>query len=366
MFYHIILTERCNSQCKYCYEKSMQEFDNGLEKKWKFENSPIDSEVDVEKLKKFIEKDSEPNLIFYGGEPLIKLEKIKKIIDNIDAKFYIQTNGKLLDKLPEEYLKKISKILISIDGTKERTDKNRGEGTYDLVLENIKKIRKKGFTGEIVARMTLIYPDIFKQAKYLIDLGIFDSIHWQIDAGFYRNDFDKEKFSKFVEEYNENISKLIDYWVQKIKTGEVLKFYPFLGIFENLYYETETKLRCGSGYANYTITTDGKISACPIMNSVKDFYCGDLDSFPKNLKKVHCGKPCINCGYYGLCGGRCLYSNYAKLWSEIGEKLICSTVIYLIEKIKNKIPEIKKLIEEKVIQEKNFEYTKYFGPEIIP
>ncbi|MBU3912936.1 MAG: radical SAM protein [Nanoarchaeota archaeon] len=27
MHFHIILTEKCNSQCKYCYEKSMKEFD---------------------------------------------------------------------------------------------------------------------------------------------------------------------------------------------------------------------------------------------------------------------------------------------------------------------------------------------------
>ena len=53
MHYHIILTEKCNSQFKYCFEKSMQEFDNGLQNKWEFDlSAPVESEVEVEKLKR--------------------------------------------------------------------------------------------------------------------------------------------------------------------------------------------------------------------------------------------------------------------------------------------------------------------------
>ncbi len=108
MHYHILLTENCNSECKYCYEKSMKEFDNGLDKRFKFDFSgPENSEVDVEKLKEFLEKDKEAVLVFYGGEPLLQIEKIKEIIDKINVPFRMQTNGKLLDQLPIEYVKKI-------------------------------------------------------------------------------------------------------------------------------------------------------------------------------------------------------------------------------------------------------------------
>jgi radical SAM protein with 4Fe4S-binding SPASM domain len=191
-------------------------------------------------------------------------------------------------------------------------------------------------------------------------------VHWQIDAGFYEFDFDKCKFKEFADEYNNQIKDLIDYWVDNIKDKKVLKLYPFLGIFESLYYGIKTKLCCGSGYANYTITTNGKISACPIMNSVENFYCGNLNSKIKDLKKIHCGKPCTECDYYEICGGRCLYSNHAKLWPQVGEKLICSTIIHLIEELKKRIPKIRKLIEQGIVEEIDFEYLKYFGPEIIP
>jgi MoaA/NifB/PqqE/SkfB family radical SAM enzyme len=67
MHYHLILTEKCNSQCRYCYEKSLKEFDNELDKKWKFDfSSPPDFEIDLEKLEKFLLKDKNPTIIFYG------------------------------------------------------------------------------------------------------------------------------------------------------------------------------------------------------------------------------------------------------------------------------------------------------------
>lgn len=376
MYWHILMTEVCNSECRYCYEKSMKEFDNGLDKKWKFDfSAPRDFSVNITQLKKFISQDKNPVIIFYGGEPLLQIEKIQEIIDNIpQARFCMQTNGKLLNKIPKEYTNKFSKILVSIDGSKERTDFNRGEGTYNLVLSNLKLIRKNGFKGEIIARMCLSplpktdvdVSDIFEQVKFLFSLSIFNSVHWQIDAGFYKNDYNKKDFEEFVKKYNSSIKKLIDFWISEMNSGKVLKIYPFLGIFESVYYNRKTKLRCGAGYEGYAITTDGKITTCPILNNITDFYCGDLNSNISKLKKISVESPCTECSYLNLCGGRCLYSNKAKLWPKEGQKLICDTIVFLIEEIKNKIPKIKQLIDKSIISENQFEYEKYFGPEIIP
>lgn len=372
MHYHIILTEKCNSKCKYCYEKSMNEFENGLEKKWKFDfHSPCNSEVSVEKLKKLLKKGD--TLIFYGGEPLVNFPKMKEIMNAFDSgiKFCMQTNGKLLNEIPFEYLNKLDKMLVSIDGSKQRTDYNKGEGTYDLLIKNIKELREKGYEGEIVARMVISpeFNDVYDQITYLtglIEKGLFNSIHWQIDAGFYKNDFNLKKFTEFTREYNKDIEKLIDFWINYMKDKKtVLRLYPFIGILNRLMnWDIETRMMCGSGYANYTITTDGKIAACPIMNNVKDFYAGDIDS--EKLAEFSPEEPCNYCNYMNICGGRCLYWNKAKLWPKEGDKLICKTIIFLIEKIKEKIPEIEKLLDEGIISKKDFGYEKYFGPEIIP
>jgi uncharacterized protein len=369
MHYHILLTELCDSECRYCYKKSFEDFDNDLNKKFDFDlSSPEKSEVDIKKLKEFLKKDKNPVLIFYGGEPLLEIEKIKEIIDNIDIPFRMQTNGKLLDKIPSNYVNEIDKILVSIDGDEKRTDFNRGKGTYRKVMKNIKLIKENGYNGEIIARITVSqdFPDIYEQVLNLINRG-FTSIHWQIDAGFYKFDFNKEKFKKFCHEYNKSILKLINHWVDEMKNGRIIKLYPFLGIVESILKNESTKLRCGAGHAGYAITTNGKITFCPIMNYIKDFYIGSIEtSEPNKLKKIYVSGKCEKCSYLDLCGGRCLYWNKTELWPDEGDDLICETIKFLINGLKDKIPEIKNLISKNTVSIKDFEYEKYFGPEIIP
>jgi len=372
MHYHIILTEDCNLRCRYCYEKSFSEFENGLEKKFKFDFSdPEVSEVDLKKLKEFLLKDKEAVLIFYGGEPLLQWKKIIEIIDllkDTKVKFRMQTNGILLDILPIEYLKKIDKILISIDGDKERTDKNRGKGTYEKVMTNISKIKNKGYSGELIARMTIAQdcPDLYEQVLALVDAG-FNSVHWQLDVGFYHEDFEEKKISEFFKEYNKSLEKLLDWWVKEIKSGKVYRIYPFVGIVEPLLTGKKCGgLRCGAGHSGYAISTSGKVVHCPIMNNIESFKAGNLDSNPSELKKFDCHDECGNCEVYDLCGGRCMYWRKAKLWPKIGDNMICDSIKFYINSIKEKMKEIRNSVKLGLVSQKDFDYEDYFGPEIIP
>jgi len=380
MHYHLILTEDCNSKCRYCYEKSLalEEFENSLNDKFEFDfSAPCKSEIDINKLKEFLLKDSEPILIFYGGEPLLEIEKIKQIIDslkNTSVKFRMQTNAKLLNEVPFKYLEKIDKILVSIDGNQERTDYNRGKGTYNTVIKNLQKIRSLGYRGEIIARMTIAQDchDIYEQVKYLIkNLDFkFSSIHWQLDVGFYESDFEEKKIKDFLNQYNNSISKLIDYWINELEKGNFIKIYPFIGIINRILRIDDISqnkgLMCGAGHSGYAITTNGKIVACPIMNDIKDFEAGSIDkTSPQELKRFSISE-CKDCNYYDYCGGRCLYWRKAKLWPEKGDELICNSIKHLLKELKNNIPKIKELIDKKIITKKDFEYEKYFGPEIIP
>ncbi|MDD4878375.1 MAG: TIGR04084 family radical SAM/SPASM domain-containing protein [Candidatus Nanoarchaeia archaeon] len=369
MYFHIITSIDCNSECRYCYKKSCDDFGNDLNKTFKFDFSmPARIKYSIEQLKQFLARSkTRHTLTFYGGEPLMDIEKIKEIMDNVDARYMMQTNGKLLDKLPKEYINRFELMLISIDGDKKLTDFNRGEGTYDKVISNISLIRKNGFKGELIARMVVDeHSNVFESVNHLFSTG-FDAVHWQLDAGFYQQDFKQRNFKEFSKKYNSEVSGLLDYWLNEMKKGKVLKIYPFLGIFESLYYSKTEKLRCGSGFANYTIAPDGKISVCPIMHDATVFQVGDiLKDNPDNLKQIFVEEPCTSCDIYGLCGGRCLYANKASLWPKEGQDLICFTVRHLIDAIRTKLPEIRALISEGKITETQFSYEKYTGPEIIP
>jgi radical SAM protein with 4Fe4S-binding SPASM domain len=170
----------------------------------------------------------------------------------------------------------------------------------------------------------------------------------------------------FKEEYNRSLSKLINYWIEQMKKGEVIKIYPFIAIIDSLLKKETTHLRCGAGHAGYALTTNNKIAACPIMNCIKNFEAGDLNSEPDNLKKFNISGDCLKCNYLNICGGRCLYWNKAQLWPKQGNEQICNTIKHLIDELKYQLPTIQNLIKREIIKSSDFEYEKYFGPEIIP
>jgi sulfatase maturation enzyme AslB (radical SAM superfamily) len=158
---------------------------------------PSEISYNIDALKMFIEKDPEAVIIFYGGEPMLCVPQMKQIMHSVKAKqFNIQTNGLHLNKLEPEYVNKLTTIFVSIDGTEELTDYYRGKSVYKRVTQNLNKIKENGFEGEIVARMTLMeQTNIYTNIKWLLDNPdhSFTSVHWQLDAGFWKTDFQKRK-----------------------------------------------------------------------------------------------------------------------------------------------------------------------------
>ena len=327
----------------------------------------------IELLSKFVSKYPEAVLIFYGGEPMLCIEEIRQIMDNVKAKqFNIQTNGLHLNRLEPKYVNRLSTIFVSIDGTEQLTDYYRGEGVYRKVIDNLNGIRKNGFKGEIIARMTLMeQTNIYPNIRWLLDNPdhSFKSIHWQLDAGFWKNDFPKRPFLEWVNtNYNPQIRKLADFWVNTMeKEGKVQRLYPFLAVMQSLLLGENSLLRCGSGWSNYSIQTDGHIIPCPAMNGMKDYYMGHIqDNHPMQLKQIYVEEPCTNCKILGECGGRCLYANITQRWTNEAYSLVCKTVNNLVESLHKSLPKVKTLIEAGQINLSDFEHLKYNSCEIIP
>ncbi len=336
-------------------------------------NIPDEITYSIDILRKFIGKDPEPILIFYGGEPMLCNNMIMQIMDNASAKqFNIQTNGLHLNRLPKEYVNRLTTIFVSVDGTEELTDYYRGIGVYKKVIENIQAVRSNGFQGEIIARMTLMEEtNINDNVRWLLNNPdySFSSVHWQLDAGFWKNDFYKRNFSKWIESnYNPKLRRLVDFWIDTMeRESKVLRLYPLLGVMQSLLLGEESLLRCGSGWANYSIQTDGHIIPCPAMSGMKDYYLGHIrDVHPLLLKKVYVGQPCTSCKILGECGGRCLYANITKRWSNTAYDMVCNTVRNLVETLKFSLPRVKRLIARERIRLSDFEHVKYNSCEIIP
>jgi putative peptide-modifying radical SAM enzyme len=376
MQFYITLTLNCNLKCYYCYGKCCEDFGVRLDGLEIDDSLPTTINYNISQLKKFLEKDDDLTIIFYGGEPLLQIDKMKLIMDKISAKRSIlQTNGLLLNLLEEKYIEKFHTILVSIDGDEKLTDYYRGKGVYKKIIENLKLINEKGFKGELIARMTIsnATEDIYKQVLWLLfnPEYQFKSIHWQLDALFWKNDFKKRNFLDWVlKKYNPQIERLVNFWVNYMETHHiVLKLYPFIGLVNSMLLKEKTKLRCGAGWTTFNIQTNGSITPCPVMAGIKNFYLGDIwDTEPKKLKNAitKYNSPCDKCSIIDLCGGRCLYANATKLWGEEGFKQVCLTVKNLINALNKALPKIKKLISKGEVSLKDFHYQKFNSCEIIP
>ena len=374
MFFHVMLTTACNLQCKYCFGEAVEDFNvefSGLDVDYSL---PKKASNTWRQLSEFCSKDADCVLTFYGGEPLICANEMQQVMDMVKPKYFmIQTNGLLLDQLKPEYVNRFHTILVSIDGDEALTDYYRGKGTFRKVISNLRLIIRNGFQGELIARMTVMeQTDIHKQVRWLLDNNefAFSSVHWQLNAGFWENDYAKRGFKHWSENsYIPDLERLTHFWVDQMENkGVVHKLYPFLGIAQSLLHEKSSLLRCGSGWINYAIQTDGTIIPCPTMWGMKKYYISHIhNADPLKLEQIPISsEPCVNCDVLNVCGGRCLYANITKRWNNDEYSAVCNTIRSLINAIEVELPRIRQQINNGKVCLSDFEYMKYNGCEIIP
>jgi uncharacterized protein len=373
LFYHIILTDDCNLCCSYCRGKSFELYEDPAEIEITIDpDLPTELSVSLPALYYFLSKDKDAVLTFYGGEPLVRSDLVHEILHNAPVKrFMLQTNGTLLHTIDPSDLSRFETILVSIDGPEWLTDANRGTGTYRRVVENLTMALEKGYKGELIARMTVNErTDIYDAVTFLSDNDdfSFSSIHWQIDANF-ANDFSSRHFEEWVDSsYNPGITMLVRHWLTIMKEeGTVPCWYPFLDPVDDLLNKRPSRLRCGAGYANYSIMTDGSIAACPVMVGMKDYYLGHIDhSDPVDLPELPVQGRCTECEILDFCGGRCLYSILTKPWTDDQNNILCRTIVHLRNCLTGALPDVSGLIRDGVISPDSFKHTKFNGCEIIP
>ncbi len=321
----------------------------------------------VEELRRFISKDRNPVIAFYGGEPLLKLDFIEEVIAKIEATYAIQTNGLLLHRLEPWLLKKFHSILVSIDGDEEITDRHRGRGVYRRIIENIRLIRRRGFKGDLIARMTVSRDaDIYRDVTHLLGIPEFSHVHWQLDFEmFWKGNYGEKEREWLMNSYIPGVERLIELWIEEMERGKVLKMVPFLGIMYSLLLGEKTELRCGSGEYFFAIDTDGSIAYCPVVAEYGFARVGSIYSEPSKIRKVPLKQPCTTCDILDLCGGRCLFVNHHSEWAEFSE--ICKSVRHLIESLKKVKPKVENFIKNGVIKREDLKYPDVnVGCEIIP
>lgn len=311
------VSQNCNMKCIYCYG------DDGT-----YGNKKLMPYTIARKSIEFIEsqeglkKDEIINITFFGGEPLLNYEVIYELVEfirlnKIRAKFGITTNGTLLnDEIIEFLIKNNFSITISFDGPLKIQNRNRplinGDESYNLVIENIKKIINKNYNFSI--RCTLV-----KGTKINLILDYFKKLG--IKNVMYCSAYSNKKEINYSDYDYINLIEQLNRYYKKIKTINDLNFNlikseirDFLNIinFSKLSY-----YNCGIGKGYASIDVDGNIYSCHrfINNNyfkIGDIFNGfDIDSrkkyFEYDIDKL---KICKECWARYICGGTCFYGNH--------------------------------------------------------
>lgn len=197
------VTQRCNLRCSYCaYTINTNEVNH---------RKHTDNDMTWDVAKKAIDfyllhsrKIKYPNIAFYGGEPLLKFDLIKRIILYSEKKFKgkkvdyrITTNGTLLSDEVVCFFENHNVLLtVSLDGNKSMHDEHRrfavnGQGSYDVVIKNLKNIKKNhsDYLGKCSINMVLDAQNKFESLNQFFEedqreIGIESIMTTEIDDLF--------------------------------------------------------------------------------------------------------------------------------------------------------------------------------------
>ncbi|MEL7597811.1 MAG: thioether cross-link-forming SCIFF peptide maturase, partial [Clostridiaceae bacterium] len=313
----------CNLRCKYCFadgegydqQKKLMSFD--VAKK------SIDFLIKNSRSRKNIEVD------FFGGEPLLNMDVVKKTVDyarskenqyNKNFRFTITTNATLLTEDTTNYLEEnMVNIVLSIDGRKKVQDNIRvrinGEGTYDDILPKIKSMVERRHKSKkqyyIRGTFTAQNLDFSEDIKHFINLG-FKEI--SIEPVVLSDDNALSINEEYLEQIYEQYDKILDELLQH----DDVTFYHFNIDINGGPCIYKRISGCGAGFEYIAVTPDGDIYPCHQFVGNESFYMGNVYEGIENNKissdfrksNIYNKSECEECFAKFYCSGGCQANNY--------------------------------------------------------
>ena len=171
----LLVTLKCNLSCDYCYvdqRNIVMDFKTGK----KAVDFFLDSAGDTKRI------------TFLGGEPLLNLSLLEKLLDYIHFKkkftqkkiiTILNTNGTILNDRIINLFKRINLLVISFDGVKVSNDAGRvfssGGGTFDIIYKNLNflldKFSDKIILSKVISSNNIYY--LYEDFIFLLNLKPF-------------------------------------------------------------------------------------------------------------------------------------------------------------------------------------------------
>ena len=302
--YTILTTNDCNARCFYCYQKCSEKL---------YMDTDVSNKV-FEYMLNHIDKNIKVNITWFGGEPLLNVNAIDIIVNQLNKNKIsftsnIVSNGSLFNN---EIINRcnnlwnIKNIQITLDGTKNIYNKTKNyiddKNVYEKIIENISLLISNNINVSIRLNLTR---NNYRDLKELIDF---------LYVKFDKNKHYKVYVSLLYQDEN-NLEIISDLYKQKI---ELEKYIYYLGIYENkIDLDIKTNNCIADDLNSIVILPDGSLSCCEhiqeeirwgsiFSNNNKLDKCLNIDNniispFEFWKEKDDIKDECKNCFYYPLC-----------------------------------------------------------------
>ena len=296
----LLTTLKCNLKCSYCSLGVGEVL--GSQQKVGYA---------LDQLAQFIATHlahKEIYVTFYGGEPTLNASFMAAVMQRFPLfRYQLQTNGTLLDNLPDAILGQLSNILISIDGGERITDSYRGRGIYRQVLKNMRQVRDR-VSGSMTARVTWNDSDTsFMELDELTKS--FDYVYFQFVA-------DEKYDGDAVAKRQAVLAQLIARFFAQSDT--LYPFIPLMGIVRNKIFPGRARelyagmTQCRASTHLLNVMPDGKVFPCPDMMYLPAMQQGDIGEnwLRESPLRPHPHMPCEGCEALSWCRRNCMKNLY--------------------------------------------------------
>lgn len=303
---YLLLTERCNLNCKMCIRGN----------KAKKELSLADLKT-MHSIDEFAKHD----VVITGGEPTLcgDFVSIVSFLKDKCKSIAICTNGTADYYVEKDFLDSKISVQISIDGVEHVHNSIRGGQSFARIMKTISRLEELGISYTVSSVVNKTNASCMKSLSDVLSKFKFMK-YWNLS---YEMPFGHADINDVMlaEEWNAFVDEMLDYVNFRMKTQ---KMFPF-----ELYEKYQDKLdelfkqhrcaNCGSGRNKIYIYPDLNVYPCTCLT---DFRLGNLRE--SSLSEIMTTKmalsfadysvssdsKCYSCEYLKYCNGGCIGMSY--------------------------------------------------------
>ena len=311
MKFIVVMNLDCNLDCRYCFE--------GLRKGKHYLSDEVAGRfVEFVRTRDYAGKD-EIKIAFYGGEPLLSLDRIAGISEQIKTfaedrgmryVFSLVTNGVLLTPRAVKRLQPLGlrSAKVTLDGPKEVHDAFRpfkgGAGSFDTILRNMDEV-----SGLIRVQIGGNYTqDNYRHFPRLLDILAERGLGPERIAAIKFDPVVNESGEFALPDFHDGCASMDEPWVaaaslllreEVLKRGyQTPKIMPSPCLMEH--------------DDSFVVNHDGVLYKCPGLIGRQGCRAGDLLTGPGECRLSHGlddwkNDDCLACAYLPLCFGGCKY-----------------------------------------------------------